>query len=46
MAAYLSAELGETLKWPVAGLEDYVPEVARGVWNPRDIRAKDRPAAR
>ncbi|HSJ45145.1 MAG TPA: Gfo/Idh/MocA family oxidoreductase [Euzebyales bacterium] len=40
MAAYLSAELGETLRWPVTGLEDYVPEVARGVWNPREVRAK------
>jgi predicted dehydrogenase len=44
MAAYLSAELGETLKWPVSGLEDYVPEVARGAWDPREIRAKERPA--
>jgi predicted dehydrogenase len=41
MAAYLSAELGETLRWPVSGLEDFVPEVARGAWDPRDVRAKD-----
>ncbi len=40
MAAYLSAELGETLRWPVTGLEDYVPEVARGAWDPREVRAK------
>jgi predicted dehydrogenase len=45
MAAYLSAELGETLKWPVAGLEDYVPEVAQGTWDPHSVRAREhRPA--
>ena len=44
MASYLSAELGETLRWPVSGLEDYVPEVARGTWDPRAIVARDRSA--
>jgi predicted dehydrogenase len=46
MAAYLSAELGETLRWPVAGLEDYVPEVARGAWDPRVVRAKQHRVSR
>jgi predicted dehydrogenase len=47
MAAYLSAELGETLRWPVSGLEDYVPEVALGTWDPGDVRAREhRPAGR
>lgn len=34
MAAYLSAETGETVRWPV-DLGDFVPAVARGQWNPR-----------
>ncbi|HVS62133.1 MAG TPA: Gfo/Idh/MocA family oxidoreductase [Thermoanaerobaculia bacterium] len=35
MAAYKSAEEGRTLELPIEGLEDYVPAVARGEWNPR-----------
>jgi predicted dehydrogenase len=35
MAAYRSAELGRTLPFPIKGLEDYVPPVAQGKWNPR-----------
>lgn len=34
MAAYLSAQTGETVRWPV-DLTDFVPDVARGTWNPR-----------
>ena len=34
MAAYQSAEQGKTLKFPPAGLDSFVPAVARGVWKP------------
>lgn len=34
MAAYHSAEIGQTVTWPV-DLEDFVPAVAKGEWNPR-----------
>ncbi len=35
MAAYLSAERGETIDFPAADLSNFVPAVARGAWNPR-----------
>ena len=35
MAAYRSAELGKTLAFPFKGLDDYIPPVARGEWNPK-----------
>ncbi len=35
MAAYKSAELGETVTLDGAELDDFVPAVARGAWNPR-----------
>lgn len=35
MAAYLSAELGETVTLPEANLADFVPQVAQGTWQPR-----------
>jgi predicted dehydrogenase len=35
MAAYMSAEREKTVTFPVAGLEDFIPAVARGAWNPR-----------
>jgi predicted dehydrogenase len=35
MASYLSAELGETVHLPEANLEDFVPKVAQGTWDPR-----------
>ena len=35
MAAYMSAEEERTLRFPVPGLETFVPAVARGAWNPR-----------
>ncbi len=34
MASYLSAEEGCTLQFPVAGLDTYVPQVAKGTWSP------------
>lgn len=36
MAAYRSAEIGATVRWPVE-LDDFVPAVARGEWNPRAV---------
>lgn len=35
MAAYKSAELGEAVALDAAELDDFVPAVARGAWNPR-----------
>jgi predicted dehydrogenase len=35
MTAYMSAEEGRTVSFPPPGLEDFVPAVARGEWNPR-----------
>ncbi len=35
MAAYMSAQKGQTLDFPPAGLDGFVPDVAKGVWNPR-----------
>jgi predicted dehydrogenase len=35
MTAYKSAELGQTLDFPPKGLDQFVPAVARGAWNPR-----------
>lgn len=37
MASYLSAELGETLSYPIADLDDFVPQVAKGSWDPRGL---------
>lgn len=34
MAAYKAAETGETVRWPL-DLNDFVPAVAQGTWNPR-----------
>ncbi len=44
MAAYLSAELGETLSWPVTNLEAFVPAVAREAWDPRVLPSHERSA--
>ena len=38
MTAYMSAEMGKTLEFPPPGIEDYVPPVARGEWNPRKLK--------
>ena len=35
MAAYQSAEQGMTVTFPPAGLDNFVPKVARGTWRPR-----------
>jgi predicted dehydrogenase len=35
MAAYQSAEQGKTVRFPPAGLERFVPAVAKGTWKPR-----------
>lgn len=35
MAAYKSAELGEAVNMADAQLDDFIPAVARGTWNPR-----------
>ena len=37
MACYMSAERGERLSWPVAGLDDYVPAVARNEYTAKDL---------
>jgi len=34
MAAYMSAEKGQTLTFPPPGLESFAPAVAKGTWNP------------
>lgn len=36
MAAYMSAEQGRTIKFPPEGLENFIPAVARGEWNPNE----------
>lgn len=36
MACYLSAERGERLAWPPAGLDDYVPSVAKETYKATD----------
>ena len=45
MGAYLSAELGETVKFPITNLEEYVPAVAQGRWDPTRSVAKQRDAS-
>ncbi|MGH9319833.1 MAG: gfo/Idh/MocA family oxidoreductase, partial [Vicinamibacteria bacterium] len=35
MAGYLSAERGQVVDFASAKLDDFVPRVARGAWNPR-----------
>ena len=34
MTAYMSAEQGKTLDFPPAGIERFVPAVAKGTWKP------------
>lgn len=34
MAAYLSAETGVTIELPTSDLDDFVPQVAQGTWDP------------
>ena len=35
MTAYMSAEQGKTIAFPPPGLDNFIPAVARGEWNPR-----------
>jgi len=37
MACYMAAEKNKKLSFPPAHLEDFVPKVAQGTWNPKDI---------
>jgi len=37
MACYMSAERGERLAWPPAGLDDYVPPVVRETYTSKDV---------
>ena len=37
MACYMSAELNKTLAFPVAGIDDFIPQVAQGTWDPRSL---------
>ena len=37
MTAYISADQGKTVPFPPHGLENYVPPVAKGTWNPKKI---------
>jgi hypothetical protein len=34
MAAYMSAEQERTIEFPPAGLNHFIPAVARGAWKP------------
>ena len=36
MAAYMSAEKDKTIQFPPEGLEDFIPAVAKGKWNPNE----------
>ena len=36
MAAYMSAEQGKTITFPPQGLDDFIPAVAKGKWNPNN----------
>ena len=38
MTAYQSAEQGKTLSYPPRKIEQFVPAVARGTWNPKSAR--------
>lgn len=38
MTAYMSAEQEKTINFPPPGLDDYVPLVAQGKWNPKKKR--------
>jgi hypothetical protein len=42
MAAYLSAETGETVELDGLDLSDFVPQVAQGTWDPRSAGRRAR----
>jgi predicted dehydrogenase len=37
MASYMAAEKGKKLRFPPKGLEEFVPKVAQGIWNPKSV---------
>ena len=37
MASYMAAERGERLAWPVAGLDDFIPSVAKETYKVTDV---------
>jgi len=37
MSCYMAAGKGRKLKFPLAGLENFIPQVAKGKWNPRSV---------
>jgi len=37
MACYMAAEKGKKFKFPLEGLEKFVPQVAQGTWNPKSM---------
>jgi len=37
MTAYMSAEQGRKLTFPPPGLDDFIPAVAKGTWDPGDL---------
>ncbi|MEX0927994.1 MAG: Gfo/Idh/MocA family oxidoreductase [Balneolales bacterium] len=37
MSCYMSAQLGKTLQFPIDGIENFIPEVAKGTWNQRKL---------
>ena len=41
MTAYKSAEEGRTIEFPPSDLDTFVPAVARGEWNPREMGERD-----
>jgi len=45
MSAYMSAEQGRRLSFPPAGLDEFVPKVARGTWKADDLTRGLQPEA-
>ena len=41
MTSYMAAEKGKKLKFPPKGLEEFVPKVAQGTWNPKSVEAHE-----
>jgi len=42
MTCYMAAEKGRKLSFPPPGLEDFVPKVAQGVWDPKSVLGSSR----
>ena len=45
MTAYMSAEKGKTIPFPPPGLENFVPAVAKGTWNPKGKQRQEWPCS-